>query len=476
MRILAQTNYYPSLIQLYCNHLLQHMLKRVGAVQRLAGPRYKISNHDIEAVYSSSDLRGEIRAKFNFTLQLDPRYEVIAYGMAYEALGGRFGHADGMEWRSIWVDCALNWWAEGFRDTSELDFKVLLDEMVELGVLSRFQSGRYGLRNPNVFLLLGNKDEIETVLARNRHPAVEFDSAVFHPQLRTKGSGHLRHPLTFQQLSEILKHKNIVTAIAGIPAADINALGKCLKGFVEQSGAGVCHIVDGVSDQQTFVVTLKDLVEERDMKGHTIIVVPISVPWSGLWVKAAKEKLAHLRSLTGYVSICFIADPNTLWGTLSDDKFVELDIPWITLLPWRETFVRQYLEDQQLTTTPELIRAATGYWPALLYPLIDKCTQVRDLERNARAAKEMLEDRQEAERLLPVFGLNVAVTKPVLSTMAEFGQGSEAADLSELSDVPIETVDRVLAWGELLGIVRREGVNHWRLDEVVEQLFLSVRD
>lgn len=476
MRILAQTNYYPSLIQLYCNHLLQHMLTRLATAQRLAGPRYRITNHDIEAVYSSSDLRGEIRAKFNFTLQLDPRYEVIAYGMAYEALSGRFGQVDGMDWRSIWLDCAMTWWSEGFRETSELDFRVLLDEMVELGVLSRFSTGRYGLRNPNVFLLLGNRDEIETVLARTRQPAVEFDSAVFHPQLRIQNGSHLRHPLTFQQLSEILRHGNTVTAIAGTAAADIEELGGCLKAFVEQSGTGVCHVIDGVVDHQAFAAQLNALVEKRDKKGHTVIVVPSSVPWAGLWVSEAKEKLSHLKSPTGYVAVCFIADPNTLWGTFSDDKLNELGIPWISLLPWRETFVHQYLEDQQLLMTTETIRDATGFWPGLLYPLVDKCTQVRDLERHAKTAKEMLKDHHAAEKLFAKFGLNVAVTVPVLRTLAELGQASEPGDLSEFSEVPIDMVNRVLAWGELLGIARREGAHYWRLDEVVEQILLSVRE
>jgi hypothetical protein len=475
MRILAQTNYYPSLIQLYCNHLLQHMLTRLAATQRLAGPRYKITSHDIEAVYSSSDLRGEIRAKFNFTLQLDPRYEVIAYGMAYEALAGPLTIVGGMEWRSIWLDCAIKWWSEGFRDTSELDFRVLLDEMVELGVLSRLSTGSYDLRNPNILLLLGNRDEIETVLARSRQPAVEFDSAVFHPRLRTQNGSHLRHPLTFQQISEILRHGNTVSAIAGTPAADVEELAGGLKAYVEQSGAGVCHIFDDVLNQQDFIVRLNEKIANRDMKGHTVFVVPSSVPWTGRWVAEAKDKLSHLKSPTGYVVVCFLADPKTLWGTFSDDRFNELSIPWISLLPWRETFVYQYLEDQQLTMTTDSIRSATGYWPALVYSLIEKCPQVRDLERQANAAKDGLKDNQVAKQLVAKFGLDVDITVPILTTLAELGEAMEPEDLSDLSEAPIDRVHRTLAWGELLGIVRREGANHWVLDEIVKQILLSVR-
>jgi hypothetical protein len=72
IRILAQTNYYPSLIQLYCSHLLRHMLSQVASRQRPNGPRYVVTDRDIEQVYSSDALRDEIRSEFRLTLQLDP--------------------------------------------------------------------------------------------------------------------------------------------------------------------------------------------------------------------------------------------------------------------------------------------------------------------------------------------------------------------------------------------------------------------
>lgn len=101
IRILAQTNYYPSLIQLYCSHLLRHMLNQVASRQRPNGPRYVVTDRDIEQVYSSDALRDEIRAKFRLTLQLDPRYEVVAYAMALDLLKSRYSQSDGMPWQTI---------------------------------------------------------------------------------------------------------------------------------------------------------------------------------------------------------------------------------------------------------------------------------------------------------------------------------------------------------------------------------------
>ena len=125
--------------------------------------------------------------------------------------------------------------------------------------------------------------------------------------------------------------------------------------------------------------------------------------------------------------------------------------------------------------TTDSIRGATGYWPALVYSLIEKSSQVRDLERQANAAKDALEDIQVAKQLFAKFGLDVDITVPILTTLAELGEAIEPEDLSDLSEAPIDRVHLTLAWGELLGIVRREGANHWVLDEIVKQILLSVR-
>ena len=71
-RILSQTNYYPSLIQLYCkelledvneNHLIKFNLKNT--------PPYHITDRQVDEAYQSQDLRKAIRDRFMWTLQLD---------------------------------------------------------------------------------------------------------------------------------------------------------------------------------------------------------------------------------------------------------------------------------------------------------------------------------------------------------------------------------------------------------------------
>lgn len=476
IRILAQTNYYPSLIQLYCYHLLQHMLTKVGGGLRPNGPRYKITSQDIEAVYSSSDLRGEIRAKFGYTLHLDFRYEVVAYAMALDIITGRYSQADGVDWRSIWQQCAMNWWPEGFRDTSELDFRILLDEMVELGVLSRTPEGRYTLRNPNVLLLLGNQDEIETVLIKPRQTTAEFDSAVFRPQVREKQGNPKWNPLTYQQLSELLRNDYTLTAIVGTAATGLNELIDSLKNYVEQTGVGSFFQIEGCEDHIAFSQALKGILDKRNKEGLSVIVVPNTVPWSGVWVRDAKQMLDGLSSQSRFVSLVFIADPEMLWGTLSDETLRQLDIPWMSLLPWRDTFVHQCLEDLHLPSATGAVDKATGFWPVLFYALVDGCNQAREFERRIQDAMTSWDDQQEARKYMQAFGLNVPAPLRVLSTLADWGeQPVEASELAELAECPLEIVEQALAWANLLGVTRREGSDFWSLDPIVRRLLLKVQ-
>jgi hypothetical protein len=476
IRILAQTNYYPSLIQLYCHHLLRHMLAKVGSQQRSPGPRYRIINQDIEAVYSSGDLRDEIRNKFRLTLQLDLRYEVVAYAMAHETVSGRYPHNEGMDWRSIWQTGAMQWWPEGFHDTSELDFRVLLDEMVELGVLSRNPEGRYSLRNPNIFLLLGNQEEIETVLVKSREPTGEFDSAAFRAHLRDQPESPYRNPLTYQQLSELLRHENSVLALAGSAAAGSAGLVPALKDYLELTGSGTLVEIDGCGDHVSFTKALENVARNKKHEGLTLVVVPNTLPWGGVWVRDAKHFLERLRSPSRFLSLVFVADPETMWGALADEVLRELDIPWMSMLPWRESFVRQWLEDLKLPNVTGPLGSATGFWPSLLYSLVEKGITGNELERRIDAAEHMWTDPQEVRKRLAEFGLNIPLPQQILSTLADWGQPAEPSELAEFSECTPDLAERALRWAELIGLARREGSDFWTLDPIVKRVLQVARN
>lgn len=474
IRILAQTNYYPSLIQLYCSHLLRHMLDRLGRSQRDSGPRYLIADRDIESVYSSGALRDEIRSKFRLTLQLDPRYEVVAYALAYEALRGRYGQGDGMHWQNIRQAGAMHWWPEGFRDTTELDFRVLLDEMVELGVLSRVREGWYTLRNPNVLLLLGTLDEIESVLVKEREPAVEFESAVFRAPMRSDPSSNKRHPLTYQQLSELLRRANSVTAIAGTRAAGIDEIIPALKDYLGQSGD--LEVLDDCRDRPSFTRSLDRVLKARGREGTTVVVVPWFTPWTADWVVEARHRLSRLSSHNRFVSMVFLAEPATLWR-LGDEHpgLHALDVAWMSLLPWHDGFVRHWLQELHLPNDLEQRRRlaeATGNWPELLYGLLDGCTEAGELEARIAAKAASTGSDEERQAHLEAFGLATHDAYPTLEALAVVGVPVESASLADVADLPEEAVTQALHWADLLGLVRREGGQFWSIDPMLRTVIV----
>lgn len=476
IRILAQTNYYPSLIQLYCSHLLRHMLSQVVSRQRTNGPRYVVTDRDIEQVYSSDALRDEIRAKFRLTLQLDPRYEVVAYAMAFDLLKNRYLQSEGLLWQTIRQSGAMHWWPEGFRDTSELDFRVLLDEMVGLGVLRRLGAGRYVLRNPNVLLLLGNQEEIESVLVKDREPAVEFESTSFRPMLRRVPAAAERNVFTYQQLSRLVRRENGITVVTGTQAAGIGGVASSLEDYLGKEAAPV--VLADCTDRQSFGNALSAALSERERDLVTALVIPDSTPWTALWIAEARQRLDRLKSGSKFASLIFVAEPSTLWRLLGDEVGADgAQPPWMSLLHWKDEFLRQWLDERQLPLEPEERRRLgqmSGCWPALLMDLVGDCTELRTLrERMSTASERWFSSPESLALWRDRLGLQVAEPVHVIDLLARLG---EAVDVDELAAVGEMRADRVavsLRWGELLGLTRSEGAGFWTVDPIVSRALLS---
>ena len=174
-RILAHTNYYPSLIQLYGDELMRRLRDSEKTFP------YDIDDDDIDDAYNSRELRAKIRERFLLTLQLDQRYEVIAYALAYELKEGT-DLDRGLE-RDRIREAVRVWWPEGFQ-LRDVEFDMLLQEMEGLGVLRAMEPDRYTLRNPNILLLLGNREDFEKALTREREPETPTHRRRFEPGIR----------------------------------------------------------------------------------------------------------------------------------------------------------------------------------------------------------------------------------------------------------------------------------------------------
>jgi hypothetical protein len=85
--ILARVNHYPSLVQVFLKTLLEGLAGR--PVRPGAGPRWKLAAAQIFESDSAQEINRLIRERFQWTLDLDPRYELIGKVLAMLRLEAR---------------------------------------------------------------------------------------------------------------------------------------------------------------------------------------------------------------------------------------------------------------------------------------------------------------------------------------------------------------------------------------------------
>ena len=470
MRILAQTNYYPSLIQLYCSQLLRHVRESKFRRASTSGPRFIIDESDIESVFSGRPLRDAIRSKFRLTLQLDDRYEIIANAIGLEALAPNFDQSNGINWREIRNDCST-WWSEGFKTTSERDFLVLLEEMVHLGVLSEVKPAeRFSLRNPNVLLLLGSKKEIENTLEAEREPRVEFESTIFRPALNGRIDHSARNPLTYRQLDEITQSKNSVQFIASTAAAGGNNLVLGLKGHPISASDRLFVQIDKATDKRSFLQELDKQFEARK-EGVTIIFIPASTSWTYDWVEACRLKVGALRSTTKTVSVVFYADSARLWSLNSVENSDLFKEPWMSVLPWDRGFVRKWLEELQLPVdSVDQLYRYTGYWGGILESLSETYSGAIEFTNNLDQLSTQVVDHRWRENQLKLMTGGIEEAQPTLKMIHNLGDGVTEDDLVEFGELSRDIVKRTLRWGGPLGLLTLETGSAWSMNPFLKFL------
>ena len=464
-RVLAQTNYYPSLIQLYGEALIKAMVPH-----RISGaPLYSINEDVLDETYQNRNLREMIRSRFHLTLQLDTRYEIIAYSLANSCMEHSSVLSEGLDHQSI-HDSVRNWWSEGFRDidTGTERFRSLLDEMVGLGVLRITQNKRYTLRNPNILLLMGSEDEITDNLLREREPSQEFNREIYRARDPNKPDTPRRSPLTFYQEDHLRKSENRVTVLCGLQASGLDDVVPFLKS--RNSEDRVIELV-GVFDRSSFEKKLKQLGQDRP-KGTTVYIVPNTEPWSEEWVDTALNRMSKLRAKGRYFHVLFLADGAHLWRLQTEfEQLHSHGLKWLTLKPWREEFLRQWMEDVGLgdnkDTRTDIVNA-TSLWSGLLmrmYELTPATGEVSaGLEQlNIELGRKITDGSMQAE-----FGLDDPDSQRTLRALAIFGE----ADFEELQlevaaeGINSETLNLRLKWAERLGLIRYNGQGIWEFDPV----------
>jgi len=221
-RILAMTNRHPSLLQLFCFELMAELGGKTN-FNRESTPPFVIEENDISRIFKKVNLAKRMRDRFDWTLDLDPRYRVLGYTFADLAHEGVFDHGVGMPIRTI-KDWASSWWPGGFASMDEEELRGLLDEMIGLGVLVGDPISGYKLRSPNVLGLLGSAESVQSSLRKFETLGPEQKSHPGDTHRRVKSADTPASPLSIDQEGRLFERSRGLGLIAGSDAAGLKQM------------------------------------------------------------------------------------------------------------------------------------------------------------------------------------------------------------------------------------------------------------
>lgn len=162
--ILATTNYFPGLIQMYCGKLLTAMRNKDYAGYAEADtPVYEISEEHIKKVLADSEFTDQIREKFFITLKLDEDnyYYLIALIMAY--LYYCNGYNEGYSPKDIKL-AGKDLDIAKIATLDDDKLVALMEELKELNVLRSTDDTCYLFSKFSFFQMMGTRTEVDDKL------------------------------------------------------------------------------------------------------------------------------------------------------------------------------------------------------------------------------------------------------------------------------------------------------------------------
>jgi hypothetical protein len=395
-RVLAYCNYQPKLLQMVGKAVVESALRR-----RRTGPYYWVDEDMLDEVLGSEALKQRIRQTVRLTLDLDSRYKLIALIVAHNALEHGADHT--MDTSQLRTECD-DWWAAGFAKHGSAEFRSLLDEMRDLGVLAVTNGNQWRLRSTNVLRLLGSTEEIWEELCSS-----QWRTTV----TKLSGEEHRRHlddglvySCTDQQLSRIVgpPSGNVIRVIAGAPATGVGRVRDLLEH--SRKGFGARFDLTVPTSPQMYGKALRG--GEPGGRRHVVLSQLLTAKPDTIVEAIAKAMQIQpaagaVRTVTVLVDITAPGVLDLLTGRslpVSDDDV-------ITLRRATDVGLRGWLSDNELmkaftdaTSQAELL-TVTGGWPLLMDLAATKapehtsirkvCDQVTAYVNSVDGAAEFLE-------------------------------------------------------------------------------------
>lgn len=138
--ILTNTNYYPGILQFFGYTLVSTLANQYGKYYRAVdgNPPFTLREDQLGAIMNSADLNNSIKEKFRLSLELDPRYFMLARCIAllyHENQGSPESSQGGFSVENI-KKTALAYDINCLKQETDQGYSMLLDEMVDMGILS----------------------------------------------------------------------------------------------------------------------------------------------------------------------------------------------------------------------------------------------------------------------------------------------------------------------------------------------------
>ncbi|WP_423208932.1 hypothetical protein E2976_02040 (plasmid) [Paracoccus yeei] len=365
-QILAYVNHYPSLVQTFCKGLLEH-LRRQGSTLG-EGPHWQIPNEMLSKGEGFDSISKEIRDKFQLTLDLDPRYALIAnvMGLILAERGEEQVLHSGMTADQIREE-TLKHWPEQIEQVGHAGFKALIEELSELGVLSRIASSdgsaRFVLRTRQVAQMLGQEQEIVEALVHlhEREAEVDYDPSSYRKpyepngEVKRDGSDIRRSPLSDGQIQNLLDPERPgCHFVAGLPIMGLREVPVAIEKILAAAG----NRWDKMT-QVTCTVIANDRELRREVDNSKVTKGMSQVRL--LFVQARAEDIHKIIAYaekqppvrSGDLRPVFLLDPSV--EVLRD---IAVQRQALILTPWGHEMLRAYLQEVEANAldTPDLRR------------------------------------------------------------------------------------------------------------------------
>lgn len=393
--ILSYTNYHPGLIQIFCHELVKRLHKLTLKND------FRISIEDIEAVYLNEEVRARIKERFEWTLVLDKRYQVVAYSMIIEQILTKDSYAQSYNAGTL-HDLAKGWWADAFSDMTIDNFRNLLNEMRGLGILVPTADNKYRLRSPNLVRLMGTEKDIEDKLLEfsNKQYTIfktEEDYNSFHEIVDKEKL--IFSPLTISQVRNIKNHEFDVGVITASEALGLHRLEETFNKILSKTEIdnhnGLVVIPETIHNSNGFYDYLRDITKKKSSTSSLTLTACQFVDSYSKGLDDAVQSAQSFISENGKklnkkgFRMYFIVNPETYWNWMlsGSDLRNELEAngSFIALSRWNETGVIHMLEliDKLYNNdVSKKVFDASGGWPVLLEKIIQRVgteTDLRDI-------------------------------------------------------------------------------------------------